>query len=330
VSVVMTVCFPDEERWGSFRPDAALDPDLVASWLRPVFPDLTLPDAAEPEVEVSRCTGWFDMTSTLYAGGHGVRVVHTEFSQIRNQYEGIDEHRSQLAALISPLLELARAGGARLVDEWGDDMTDAAPAEIAEVALPSPQAAATDDAATDDFASDDAYLQQFLEAAGPRLHWLREQSAQTGGPAPKQLDFSRDSLVPLWAWAAPRFPILHRGEQPEPGPKPEPKPVWIGRLGRTPEPWWPNESLELMDAILYYLGEALIRAVPGAHWAIYRSPDGRPTDHSGQAVMMGFGPAMDLEKYVRTLAGMARAHPTDASGLQQKFDLMMSWATPSQ
>src|SRR5258705_834494 len=192
----MTLCFPDEERWGSFRPDAALDPDLVASWLRPVFPDLTLPDAAEPEVEVSRCTGWFDMTSTLYAGGHGVRVVHTEFSQIRNQYEGIDEHRSQLAALISPLLELARAGGARLVDEWGDDTTDAAPAEIAEVALPSPQAAATDDAATDDFASDDAYLQQFVEAAGPSLQWLREQSAQMGGPAPEQHDFSRDNRVP--------------------------------------------------------------------------------------------------------------------------------------
>jgi hypothetical protein len=85
-----------------------------------------------------------------------------------------------------------------------------------------------------------------------------------------------------------------------------------------------------MDAILYYLSEALIRAVPGAHWAIYRSPDGRPTDHSGQAVMMGFGPAMDLEKYVRTLAGMARAHPTDTSGLQRQFDLMMSWATLSQ
>jgi hypothetical protein len=85
-----------------------------------------------------------------------------------------------------------------------------------------------------------------------------------------------------------------------------------------------------MDSILYYLGEALIQAVPGAHWAIYRSPDGRLAEHGGQAVMMGFGPAIDLEKYVRTLAGMARANPADAYGLQQKFDLMMSWATPSQ
>ena len=79
-----------------------------------------------------------------------------------------------------------------------------------------------------------------------------------------------------------------------------------------------------MDAILYYLGEALIRAVPGAHWAIYRSPDGRPTYHSGQAVMMGFGPGMDLEIYVATLVGTAT---TDA--LQQEFDIMMSWAAPT-
>jgi hypothetical protein len=329
VSIVMTVCFPDEERWGSFRPDAELDSDLVVSWLRPVFPDLTLPDAGEPEVEMSRCTGWFEMMSTLYAGSHGVRAVHTEFWHIRNRYEGIDEHRSQLAALIGPLLELARAGGARLVDEWGDDMTDAAPADIAEVALPAPQAAAPDGAATDEAAmDDDAYLEQFLEAAGPRLQWLREQSAQMGGPGLEQLDFSRDSLVPLWAWAVPRFSKLHCGEQSKPGPKSGPKPVWIGRLGRTPEQWWPNESLELMDAILYYLGEALIRAVPGAHWAIYRSPDGRPTYHSGQAVIIGFGPPMDLEMYVRTLVAMASAGYADA--LQQKFDLMMSWATPSQ
>ncbi|RZU75963.1 hypothetical protein EV384_4544 [Micromonospora kangleipakensis] len=83
-----------------------------------------------------------------------------------------------------------------------------------------------------------------------------------------------------------------------------------------------------MDAILYYLGEALIRAVPGAHWAIYRSPDGSPTYHSGQAVIIGFGPPMDLEMYVHTLVAMANAGYADA--LQQKFDLMMSWATASQ
>jgi hypothetical protein len=329
VSIILSVEFSDEKRRRSFKPDAELDPDLVAYWLRPLFPDLKLPDAADPEIEITGYPGWFQMRLTLYAGRRGVRSVYTEVWHTRRWYEGIDEHRSQLATLlVSPLLELARAGGARLlVDDPGIDMTDAEPADIAEyfVRPPtergwSPPAAAADDAAMDD----DVYLEQFLEAAGPRLQWLREQSAQTGGPAPEQLDFNRDSLVPLWSWAAPRFHRLHPGEQPTPGPKP----VWIGRLGRTPQPGWTNESLELMDAILYYLGEALIRAVPGAHWAIYRSPDGRPTYHSGQAVIMGFGPAMDLEAYVSELASKTMFNPNDASVLQKEFDLMMSWATP--
>ncbi|RZU75961.1 hypothetical protein EV384_4542 [Micromonospora kangleipakensis] len=133
MSLVMTVCFPDEERRGSFRPGAELGPDLVASWLRPVFPDFTLPDADEPEVDISRDAEWFHVSSTLYAGSHGVRAVHTRFTRLRNRYEGIDEYRSELADLTRPLLGLARAGGARLlVDDAGDDLTDAEPADIAE------------------------------------------------------------------------------------------------------------------------------------------------------------------------------------------------------
>jgi hypothetical protein len=315
----MTVLFPEQRR--RFRKPSELDPGLVASWLRPVFPDLTLPDTARPEIEVTRTTGRIFMKSTLYAGRYGVRAVHTEFEDNRGRHEAVEEYRSQLATLIGPLQGLARAGRARLIVE-GYDETDAAPADIA--ARFSGPPTVQEGPAAGDWPEDDAYLQQFLAAAGPRLQWLREQSAQTGGPAPGQLDLSRDSLVPLWAWAAPRFRTLRDGEQPEPGPKP----VWFGRLGRNPTQWWPNETLELMDATLYYLGESLIQAVPGAHWAIYRSVDGGPAYANGQAVVVGFGTPIDLEMYVRTLVGRAMADPTDASALQQQFDILMQWATP--
>jgi hypothetical protein len=170
---------------------------------------------------------------------------------------------------------------------------------------------------------DDAYLQQFLAAAGPRLQWLREQSAQTGGPAPARLDFSRESLVPLWAWAAPRFRKLREGEEPEPGPLP----MWLGRRKGFTQQWWPDATVELMDAVLYYLAESLIRAVPGAHWAIYRAPDGGPHFANGQAVLMGLGTPIDLEMVVRTLAGKAMSDPADASQLQRQFDTDVAMAT---
>src|SRR5262245_6725408 len=183
----MSVGLSNKNRGGSLRPGAELDPDLVAHFLEPLFPDLTLPHASEPEIKIGTRIGWFETTLELKAGKHGgVRSVFTESWPLRNWYEAIDEHRSQLATLlISPLLGLAHVSGRRLlVDEDGLDVTEGEPAEIAELLLQSPrtwpQATATGRAATAEAAlDDDAYLEQFLDAAGPRLQWLREQSAQT-------------------------------------------------------------------------------------------------------------------------------------------------------
>jgi hypothetical protein len=340
VPITLCVELPDEKRGRSGRPAPELDPDLVDHWLRPIFPDLMVPSTADAEVEIASYTPWFQMRLTLQGGTHGVQYALIEVWQLRHWYEAIDEQRTQLVTVVvDPMLGLAHASGGRLlVDEVGLDMTDAEPAEIAgyfiqPASMPvghwSPQAAPPDNAATAEAAMDDDYLEQFLEAAAPRLQWLRDQAAQSGGPAPERLDFSRASLVPLWSWAAHRFPV-HRGRKPKPEPTPRPKPVWFGRLGRTPAPWWPIESLEMMDAIGYYLGGTLIRAVPRARWAIYRSADGRPNYHSGQVVITGFGPEMDLGGYVESLAGETMFNPDDAYVLQKKFDLMMSWATPGQ
>ena len=73
----MTVLLPSR-RW-RVRRAPELDPDLVTRWLRPLYPDLALPDAARPEVELSRTADRVLMTSSLYAGAHGVRAVHSEF-----------------------------------------------------------------------------------------------------------------------------------------------------------------------------------------------------------------------------------------------------------
>ena len=44
---------------------------------------------------------------------------------------------------------------------------------------------------------------------------LTAASADEAKEAPERLDFSRDSLVPLWAWMVPRLRKLRDGEQPD-------------------------------------------------------------------------------------------------------------------
>src|SRR5919202_843427 len=110
----MTVLLPSR-RW-RVRRAPELDPDLVTRWLRPLYPDLALPDAARPEVELSRTADRVLMTSSLYAGAHGVRAVHSEFWDNRRD-EPAEEYRLQLSTVVGQLLGLARAGGAQLIVE---------------------------------------------------------------------------------------------------------------------------------------------------------------------------------------------------------------------
>jgi hypothetical protein len=175
------------------------------------------------------------------------------------------------------------------------------------------------------------YLQRYLAASGARLRWLREHCAATGGPPPERLDFSRDSLVPLWAWAVRRFGLRPEGQESDP----RRVPMWYGRRPGLEQRWWSDETLDLMDALRYYLAECLLRSVPGARWEVGHRPI-KNWISENQPVLTGFTAPVDLELPMTTLVGRAFTDPTSPHfrgpptewDLQRQFDIEMEQATP--
>ncbi|NJC67015.1 hypothetical protein HC028_21270 [Planosporangium flavigriseum] len=127
------------------------------------------------------------------------------------------------------------------------------------------------------------YLQRYLAAREPRLRWLADLAAGTGGPAPEQLDFSRQSLVPLWEWAMKQFRLRDEDKVVDP----TRVPMWYGRSPAPAAYWWSDETLDLIDAVIYYFGECLRRAVPGARWEVGHAPY-RNWVNENQPVLTGF------------------------------------------
>jgi hypothetical protein len=145
-------------------------------------------------------------------------------------------------------------------------------------------------------AQDEEYLRRYLAAAQPRLTWLRERSSANGGPTPDELDLSRDSLVPLWEWAIGQFRkrpeqdpldlVDHGSSGRYHLPRGSNLPMWFGRRPIQAPHWWSDETLALLDALIYYLAEAVRHAVPGTTWEIHRSGVENHVDE-GQPVLTG-------------------------------------------
>lgn len=198
-------------------------------------------------------------------------------------------------------------------------------------------------------AEDEDYLRRYLAGAEPRLQWLRERSARTGGPAPDQLDFSRDSLVPLWTWAIGQF---RRRAESEPldlidrgswgryyAPRGANVPMWYGRQPIQAPHWWSDDTLDLLDALMYYVAEAVRRAVPGARWEIWRGDVKRAIDE-GQPVLTGFTTPFNPVPGMMNLSGrvnrlMDRDSPNPygipsaaAEDLRDWYDTTVGNATP--
>ncbi|SCL59972.1 hypothetical protein [Micromonospora chersina] len=193
------------------------------------------------------------------------------------------------------------------------------------------------------------YLRRYLAEAAPRLRWLREEAARSGGPAPDRLDHSRDSLVPLWTWAMDRFEE-RSPDQPldrvEEGlgryfvPRGATLPIWYGRRAVQAPHFWSDDTLALLDALVYYLAECLLRANPEARWAVFHS-DWRNHIDENQPVLTGFGEPVDLLLPAMNLAGRVhrRLHPEQARAtglpvaappdLRDWFDEITARATPT-
>jgi hypothetical protein len=180
------------------------------------------------------------------------------------------------------------------------------------------------------------YLKRYLAAREPRLRWLTELAARTGGPTPQQLDFGRESLVPLWEWAIGRFRV--RGE--DRVVDPARVPMWYGRSPAPAAYWWSDETLDLIDAVAYYFGECLRRAVPGAQWEVGHAPF-KNWISENQPVLTGFtspfNPFVPLPNIVGRVyhalrpdePNIYRIPPPTAHDLRDQFDIEMGMVAPS-
>jgi hypothetical protein len=181
--------------------------------------------------------------------------------------------------------------------------------------------------------SDEAeeYLRRYLADAKPRLRWLREHASATGGPEPAALDFSRDSLGPLWTWAVRRFRLRPAGE----ALVPEELPIWFGRRPIQRPTQWSDETILLADALMYYLAECVMRAVPDAHWVVGHSSLPNYLDEN-QPVLAGFAAPLDVVLPTQNLiansladpASPLKPKPVGVDDLQKLLDIFIGQAAP--
>ena len=81
--------------------------------------------------------------------------------------------------------------------------------------------------------------------------------------------------------------------------------LWFGRSALVAPARWDDGSLAVVDALAYYLAACVQRAVPGAAWAVARTP-GRDWVHENQPVLTGF--TVPVELVTRVLALLPRVY----------------------
>lgn len=177
------------------------------------------------------------------------------------------------------------------------------------------------------------YLHAYTAASKPRLRWLRETAVATGGPSPDQLDYSRDSLVPLWTWATGQFRLRTEAESVAP----RRVPMWYGRGTLHSPSWCSDDTLDLVDGLIYYRAESLLRAVPGARWEVGHS-ETLGWISEGEPVLIGFDPPISPVRPIIALIGRVYRRlkpdrpnpygiPSDTPyDLREQFDIDMSMA----
>lgn len=123
------------------------------------------------------------------------------------------------------------------------------------------------------------YFRKYVESHPQRLEEFRQAVAAQGGPPLEALDFSPESLVPVWAWTMPR---IRRRENP---PRDE-EPVfeWAEPEDNA---FFTAETLRLIDGLASYFAECVLRNIPGTRWVIGHAPVKLYVDEN-QPVIAGF------------------------------------------
>jgi hypothetical protein len=217
----------------------------------------------------------------VHAGRTGITELHVE---VRDRFplQPAQQARAELTPIIAVLRDIARQTDGRLYLEE-EDVTDRRPTRILNLAWPDVDRVVPE--GTMLYVPPDTpeqFLQRYLAAGDARLALLREQFSPS-------LDYSRDSLAPLWTWAiprlrwrpedAPRERVMLEDGSTFQRPVNAALPMWYGRDALLAPYLWTDETMALLDAIAFYATECVRRAVPGVTW--------RVADRSGRSAYVG-------------------------------------------
>jgi hypothetical protein len=134
-----------------------------------------------------------------------------------------------------------------------------------------------------------AFFDQYLQLREERLVALNHRYWQTGGGNESDLDFSPDSLGPLWVWATKQLrrreftsaELEHARSLP-------------ASIRQDYKPPLSEDSLILINDVAFYFAEVLIRTLEGVQWKVCRTKVKRYVDRN-QPVLSGFSvPGFEL------------------------------------
>jgi hypothetical protein len=151
----------------------------------------------------------------------------------------------------------------------------------------------------------EAFFDDYVARAEPRLDEFRREVSASGGPSEAELDGSPESLVPLWRWFVAR-PAEAGGELP-PWYEPDPPELAAQRL--------PASTLRDADGVALYLARVF-----GHEWGIGREPPRKRYVSQNKPVLKAGGHDIDVIAVAYNLAlRAAEGRDTDDEALLRTF-----------
>lgn len=164
-----------------------------------------------------------------------------------------------------------------------------------------------------------AFFEQYLKLREERLNVLRQRFDETQSGGEIELDFTPESLVPLWRWASSHFTLReHTAEELKHIMQ---LPEWFREYQLTTKDLSP-ESKQLLIDIAYYFAEVFVRNHAGIQWEICKPRVKRDGD-GNQPVLTGFKVAMNPRRLVDVAA---RKTLSRRAGEDELLRLYYNWS----
>lgn len=168
----------------------------------------------------------------------------------------------------------------------------------------------------------EAFFNNYLDSKESRLRFLNRSYWSTGGGNESDLDFSPESLLPLWAWARRRLTLQGYSRTEFEGLKTQQGHIRDGELISELS----KDTLILVDDLGYYLGDSVVHCIDGVEWGIFET---RIKGHvsKNQPILTGLRIPCNPRESVRLIATRDLRRDGSDRALFELFETMMSLAS---